>query len=241
VRYDGRFRIDLPWDFTALAAAKAATSSSLLDLGTGGGEWLSELPHRPADTVATEGWQPNVAIARERLAPLGIEVFAVEGAPENAAQRDGLPGGDLPFERNRFHLVTSRHEAYLAAEVYRVLAPGGQFLTQQIGSGVSDDFYRLFGEPVPAVPVIWDLSLARRQLEGAGLRIETAAEGYREMRFDDVGALAWYLKNVPFVYPGFSIEAARDRLETLHHGLARGEKLRVRQPIFWLQALKPVD
>src|SRR2546421_5614421 len=64
----------VPWDFTALASERARAAQSMLDMGTGGGEWLADLPERAPHTVATEAWAPNVPVAREQLAPLGIEV-----------------------------------------------------------------------------------------------------------------------------------------------------------------------
>lgn len=91
VSYDGRTVTDPPWDFTAIVANLAGQSSDLLDMGTGGGEWLSALPGRPSRTVATEGWPPNVAVARDQLRPLGIEVVAVTGAPDNV-DRCGFAG-----------------------------------------------------------------------------------------------------------------------------------------------------
>ena len=45
----------LPWDFNKIVASHAAMAPDLLDLGTGGGEWLAGLRARPACTVATEG------------------------------------------------------------------------------------------------------------------------------------------------------------------------------------------
>ena len=232
VRYGGRINSCQPWSFTAIVAALAHDSPDLLDLGTGGGEWLASLPHRPPRTVATEGWPPNVPIAQARLAPLGIDVFGVEAATPNIEQRAGTAGGALPFADASFHLVTDRHESYLPAELHRVLAPGGIFVTQQVGSGASDDYYRLFNVPVPVDPLRWTLDFARWQLETAGFAIEDAAEGFDEIRFADVGALAWYLKNLPFVFPGFTIEDRRDRLAELH----RDGPITVRLPIFWLRA-----
>jgi cyclopropane fatty-acyl-phospholipid synthase-like methyltransferase len=66
--------LPLPWDYTATVLEHARRSPDLLDLGTGGGEWLAALPYRPARTVATEAWPPNVSVARGRLKPLGTEV-----------------------------------------------------------------------------------------------------------------------------------------------------------------------
>lgn len=232
--YGGRIVTEEPWDFGALVDAFAANSPDLLDLGTGGGEWLSarRLPKR---TVATEGWAPNVPVARARLAPLGVEVVAVEGAPENVAQ-EGQPGGALPFPDRSFHLVVSRHESYLPTEVLRVLAPGGCFVTQQVASTIADDFYRILEETPPFVAKAWTLDYAACQAAEAGFVIADQAQGDQVMRFADVGALAWYLKNLPFIIPDFSIDRAAVKLEQLHD--ATGENgFEVRQPVFRFTAL----
>ncbi len=233
VSYDGRITSTPAWDFTAIVAAHTRNSTALLDLGTGGGEWLSRLPHRPAKTVATEGWPPNVEIARARLAPFGVDVVGVEAAPYNVAQSVSTMIGSLPLPDNGFDLVTSRHESYLPREVRRVLAPGGCFLSQQLGSGASDDLYRLLGWPVPKIDVAWNLAFATAQLEEAGFVIDEAGEGHESKRFADIGALAWYLQHMPFVLPEFSIDAARDELARV---AASQEPIIVRQPSFWFKA-----
>ena len=46
-------------------------------MGTGGGEFLLGLGHPHRLTSVTEGYAPNLALCRERLSPLGIEVKAV--------------------------------------------------------------------------------------------------------------------------------------------------------------------
>ncbi|MFO6385337.1 hypothetical protein ACLBYN_73050, partial [Pseudomonas aeruginosa] len=52
----------------------------------------------------------------------------------------------------------------------------------------------------------------------------------------DVGALAWYLLNLPWVFPGFSFRRHRKGLRGLHES---GEPLAVRQFLFWLEARNP--
>src|SRR5207247_8790407 len=76
----------LPWDYTASVVEHARSSPDLLDLGTGGGEWLAELSYRPPRTVATEAWGPNVAIASARLRPLGVDVVQVAPARDNTGK-----------------------------------------------------------------------------------------------------------------------------------------------------------
>lgn len=52
------------WDYRAKARALMAGASSLLDMDTGGGEVLASLAPFPPLACATEGWDPNVPVAR---------------------------------------------------------------------------------------------------------------------------------------------------------------------------------
>jgi SAM-dependent methyltransferase len=231
----------LPWDYDSVVLRRATESPDLLDLGTGGGEWLAALPYRPPRTVAVEAWDPNVGVARARLAPLGVTVVPAEAAPDNAEQEPDEQRGRLPFPAESFHLVACRHEAFVAREVARVLVAGGSFLTQQVG-GDYGDFYRLLGLPPPARPAReWNFGLAGAQVEAAGLRVVASAHGEQTTTFGDVGALAWYLKAVPWTIPGFSAREHRPRLAQLHARIARDGPVSVRLPAFYLEAIKPTS
>lgn len=229
----------LPWDYDSLALSRGRACPDLLDLGTGGGEWLAALPYRPPRTVATESWEPNVEVARARLGPLGVTVVRVEAAPDNAEQEPHEERGRLPFPADSFHLVACRHEAFVANEIARVLVAGGLFVTQQVG-GNYDDFYRLLGLPLPPRPAQeWNLSHAIGQVEAAGLEIAASGEGERATTFADVGAFVWYLKAVPWTVPGFTARKHLARLADLHALIARDGPVTVRLPAFYLEATKP--
>jgi SAM-dependent methyltransferase len=235
----------LPWDYHGEVARRAASADAMLDMGTGGGERLSRLAPRPRRTVATEGWPPNVPVAANRLRPLGIAVVQDEGAPDNTEQDPGqrpLPGQDgergrLPFRDAAFSLVASRHEAFRAAEVSRVLRPGGTFATQQVDSGSSDSLRELLGLPSGDRSGSW-LPLARRQVRDAGLVIERAAAGEEEHRFRDIAAVIYYLRIVEWAIPEYSFEACRDRLRAAWDQPGRWP-LGFRQRLFLLVAVKP--
>ncbi|WP_239138514.1 class I SAM-dependent methyltransferase [Actinoplanes regularis] len=127
-----------------------ADARRVLDLQTGGGEVLATAgaaaaaagagAASPVDKlVATEGWPPNAALARERLAPLGgVVVEAAEDDP-------------LPFEAGSFDLVVSRHPVVTDyAEVSRVLAAGATYLSQQVGANSVRELYEFMMGPQPA-------------------------------------------------------------------------------------------
>ena len=218
-----------PWSFERIVDDEAVRAASTLDMGTGGGEWLSRR-RRAARTVATESWPPNVPIAAARLGPLGIAVVQDEGGVDNVDQATRQPHGRLAFREAAFDLVVNRHESFVAAEVRRTLRDGGVFVTQQAGSGARQFHELLALEPPPDDD--FHIDLAVEQLERAGLRVEQSAVGTATTVFADIGALAWYLSNVPWGVRDFSIERHRDSLLRLH-----GVPIRVASERFWIRAL----
>ena len=45
-----------PWGYSRLLASRLGQVGSALDIDTGGGEVIAELPHLPPRMVVTEGW-----------------------------------------------------------------------------------------------------------------------------------------------------------------------------------------
>jgi SAM-dependent methyltransferase len=226
----------LPWSYQREVARRAATADTLLDMGTGGGERLSGLAPRPQRTVATEAWPPNVPVAAARLRPLGIPVVQDEGAPDNMHQ-DGAQRGRMPFSDGAFALVANRHEAFLAAEVARVLARGGIFLTQQVDFHAYDDLYRIVGLHAPEQPASW-LPLALQQVRDAGLIVLGAVRGAERHEFHDVGALVYYLRVVGWAIPEYNLGACEAALRAAHETPALWP-VSFRQRHFLLAAAKP--
>ena len=232
---------DLPWSYTAEVRRRAAAATSLLDLGTGGGELLASIRPRPARTVATESWAPNVSVAASRLRPLGISVVRCDSAPENmspeaAAASPGRPGL-LPFGDGAFDLVINKHESFRGDEVARVLAPGGTFVTQQVDYHSYDDLYQLLGLDLPPQPDTW-LPLAASQLTAAGLTIVTTAAGQARRHFDHIGAVIYYLKIVDWAVPEYSLDALLPRLREAWPAADRWP-WPMHEPRFLVVAVKP--
>jgi len=226
-----------PWDFEAIVERHLQRAADLLDLGTGGGHWLASLNRGSARTVATESWPPNLDVARGLLEPLGVEVVEASAAPDNLDQPLGLDSPALPFGDSSFSVVLSRHESYLAAEIARVLRPGGVFVTQQMG-GDYNPFREALGLP-PIEPRLFGLQLAREQLEAAGLRVLAGEPGSATTTFADAGAFAYWLRAIPWIVEGFSVSAQRAALVELQRRLDDEGPLTIEEPAFVLEAAKP--
>lgn len=227
----------LPWDYTATVGQLAAESPDLLDLGTGGGEWLSQLPSLPLRTFATEGWPPNVEIASARLAPLGIQVVRVSSGRDISGKPLVGAASALPFAGRSFHLVVCRHESFEPNEVARVLVRGGSLVTQQVDAGNADDYRRLLGVPPDRFDPAerWEAWLPK-QLASAGFEVVESDSAPLVQTIRDVGALAWNLKAIPWLVPGFSIDAYRDRLRQIQQRIDRTGPISVQQRRFWVRA-----
>jgi SAM-dependent methyltransferase len=225
----------LPWDYDSMVLSFARTSPDMLDLGTGGGEWLAGLSYRPPRTVATESWGPNIDVAAARLRPLGVTLTRTECAPDNTDQRPDETRGSLPFPAESFQLVVARHESFVPREVSRILVPDGRFITQQVGGG-RDDFARLLGFPT-SPGTLGGFSLVA-QVEAAGLRVESFAQCDLVTTFADVGAFAWYLRATPWTLPCFSLRGCRGRLFDVHSRISTDGPVSVRIPASCMEATK---
>jgi SAM-dependent methyltransferase len=230
-----------PFDYLTAVRARLPGVQRLLDLGTGGGEVLSEFAPFPGATIATEAWPPNAELAGRRLSALGASVVLVEGAPENwetiAAPLRATPM--LPFTHAAFDLLIDRHESYLPAEVFRVLHPGGRFVTQQCGGTHHAELNDLLGLPRPRYTA-WGLDAAEAQLSAVGFVDIVGQEAFTETRIHDVGAIAYYLRALPWQAPDFNARDHLGRLRDLHAQIARAGPLTIRAHHFIVEALKPV-
>lgn len=191
----------LDWNYETELAPWLKSAGTLLDLGTGGGEFLSRLSGKPERTCATEGYEPNVPLAQARLGPLGIEV--------RPSQNDLIPFGDGSFD-----LVINRHESYLPAEVRRVLKTGGVYVTQQVG-GMNDADINMRLGAAPSEFASWSLAAALEGLEKEEFSILKSRECMTKTRFFDIGAVAWYLRCIPWQVTDFGVEKYFGRLRLM--------------------------
>ena len=227
---DGRMLEEqAPWSYSRRAAEMMRQSDSVLDMGTGGGERLLKLrADWPPKVVVTEDYPPNIRLAAERLLPLGVRVFEVP-----LTDTDPMPFADYEFD-----LVLNRHAGLNAREVARILAPGGAFLTQQIHGLWAADLIAAFGT-MPQWP---DSTLEKyvQQLIAAGLEVVDTREWSGKLGFTEVGAIVYYLKAVPWLVPGFSVDTHLVHLLALQRRLESGERLEFTARKYLIEAHKGV-
>lgn len=193
---DGRYMedTDFPWDYRQVIGEYLTPNMKLLDIDTGGGEFLLSLGHPYENTAATENYPPNVQFCEETLLRLGISFQQADGK------------GELPFDDGCFDIVINRHGDFNLREIYRVLKPNGVFISQQVGAENDRELVEL---------LCGDLSLpfpeqyadnAAHAFRKEGFSILRQGECFSPIRFYDVGALAWFARVIPWEFADFSVD-----------------------------------
>jgi len=229
---DGRAKEERPsWGYSRLAAERVSGADSVVDLDTGSGEVLAGVlaaaGSSPRRVAATESWPPNLRLASTSLRPFAGSVVEVGD------------DSDLPFLRESFDLVLSRHPVTTRwGEVARVLDGGGTFLSQQVGPGSNRELtdFMMGAQPVSDVR---SPTSAAKMAEAAGLVVVDVRQESLRTVFDDVGAVVYFLRKVVWTVPGFSVETYRDRLATLHHQIKRDGPFVAHSERFLIEAKKP--
>ena len=204
---DGRYREegDLPWDYRTLIQEYLKPEMKLLDIDTGGGEFLLSLNHPYENTAATENYPPNVQLCKDTLLCLGIDFRQADGS------------GPLPFDSGRFDMVINRHGDFCPEEIHRVLKPGGLFITQQVGAENDRELVRLLCGDCPLPFPEQHLKIAAEKFRKAGFSLLKGEECFRPIRFFDVGALVWFARIISWEFPGFSVNTHLPQLLAAQH------------------------
>jgi ubiquinone/menaquinone biosynthesis C-methylase UbiE len=216
-----------PWNYIALAKELIKNSSSVLDMGTGGGECFAEIlkAYRPEKAVAIEGYEPNVSVARQRLSKFEVEVIFTDETRK------------VPFDDKSFDLVLNRHSGFNVSELARLIKSGGVFFTQQVdGPDDEKSLAREFG-----VENKWPentLKVVVKKLEQNGFEITRGEEWEGPSIFKDVGALIYYLKAIPWIVDNFSVEKYSAVLTKLHQKVETEGQLEFSCKRFLIHAVK---
>lgn len=206
---------NLPWDYRTVIEKYVGENDRLLDIDTGGGEFLLSLGHPYHFTSATEGYPPNVELCRNKLTDLGIDFHEMSDYSH------------MPFADESFDVVINRHGSYDVNEIFRVLKKGGLFITQQVGELNDREFVELV---LPSVPVTFsdhNLKFQVKLFENAGFQVIESGEAFRPIKFYDTAAFVWFAKIIEWEFVGFSVDKCFEKLlhveeEILKNGFISG-------------------
>jgi SAM-dependent methyltransferase len=197
--------------------------SRVLDLGTGGGEAFSAWSSHLGRGLGIDRSEERIRVAqtdRRRRNDQRIEFALMDGAL--LAVRDGS-----------MDVVLARKADYEPAEVARVLAPGGVFLTLQMGDHDTQNIFDAFawgsygshwrsrfeaqGRPYRPVPQTAD------EFRALGCDVLAYEESNTRQYFHDVASLVLWLKASPLPEP-FDPHTHADALTRLiaDYGSERG-------------------
>ncbi len=125
-----------PWDYLSIVKAWLSKSDHVLDLDTGGGEKFIALADCYKSGFATDSSAEQIQVCNQNLAvSLRNNIQFVQSDARKLTAFD-----DASFDK-----VINRHGAFSLAEAYRVLKPGGIFITQQVGEKNTLNVYGAFG------------------------------------------------------------------------------------------------
>jgi SAM-dependent methyltransferase len=220
----------LPWNYIELAQEAVAQARTVLDLDTGGGETLAEVLGSVPDSagssrtvIATEPYPPNLHVAAKLLAPLGVDV---------------RPRTDfMPVEDGSADLVLNRHGALDAAEIARVLLPGGRLLTQQIGPENDAELNAALNAPPPNYGT--PAAALAQELKLAGLIVDEVRTATSQVTFGDIGAVVYQLRMVTWQIPDFDVRSYDSRLRALDARIRRDGPLPVHNRRVLVRAHRP--
>ena len=208
---DGRWESEnLPWDYKSLIKTYLKKEYKLLDIGTGGGEFLLTLNHPYEKTSITEGYLPNYQICENKLKPLGIKVYNYVGDEKLLLIND-----------NTFDMVINRHESYDESEVYRILKPGGMFITQQVGAYNNKHLATFFDEThIDQFPELTLDKSVQRLIENK-FTIIFSDESFPTLKFYDLGAIAYFAKIITWEFLNFNVKDNIDKFLILQDELSK--------------------
>lgn len=192
--------VDFPWNYRQVIGEYLTPEKKLLDIDTGGGEFLLSLGHPCENTAATENYPPNVQLCKETLLPLGIDFRQADGT------------GELPYSDNSFDVIIDRHGDFNPAEIYRALKSGGVFIMQQVGAENDRELVELLCGNVPMPFPEQYADKAGEKFREVGFSVLCQEECFRPIRFYDVGALTWFARVLPWEFPDFSVDTHLERL-----------------------------
>jgi ubiquinone/menaquinone biosynthesis C-methylase UbiE len=183
-------REPVPWDYLDVVRRYLRPTDRVLDVGTGGGEKLLSLADCFDSAVGVDISLEMIETAQKNKATAQVENVSFEV----------MHGEALQFPDDEFDVVLNRHCSVDVRETFRVLRPGGYFVTQQVGARNTQNICALFGCGVGGeyeVELFQELPVLAGAFRQLGCRVVCAAEYDVRYWFLDVESLLFWFQAIP--------------------------------------------
>ncbi len=191
-------RAETPWQYADVVSEFLTGQESVLDMGCGDGRILASLADRFARGIGVDVSKERVQRARLALAmKLRMRVHFTRASAHA-----------VPAPSEAFHAVLNRQASLFPEEIDRVLAPGGVFITQQVGKENTRAIIAAFAEargPLPPWPEEMMLPRTFEVLSSRGYKVLRHQEYDIPYMFGDAASLLYWLQKIP-VPQDFDIE-----------------------------------
>ncbi len=208
----------------ARARELMSTASTVLDMGTGGGERFGQLlDGYQGRAIATEEWHVNAPIAAAHLRPLGADTVYCRST-------------QMPIAGESLDLILNRHEELHPVDVARVLKQGGKVLTQQTWM-----IWKELNRFIPRRVFLADLFERYRDgCHTAGLEILDARAAEWPAAYENLGDFVYMLCIAPWEVPEFEpLGRDLEALLELEAALTTPDGLVLTDGSFIIEAIKP--
>ncbi len=218
------------WRYIDVVKKYVDKEAVLLDIGTGGGEVLLRIARFVKKAYGIDNSKSMIKTARENLVKSGLSNVEFRLAD----------AGELPFPSNYFDVVICRHAPFYASEVFRVLKPGGIFITQQVMENDKENIKQIFGRGQAfGVKPGTLMEKCAQELVFQGFEILKKDEYNATEYYADMQDVIFLLRNTPII-PDFDIDKDQEFLERIEREYKTKDGIRTNSSRFLIVCRKPI-
>jgi SAM-dependent methyltransferase len=219
-RYEETAAQLLPAAEIVVDRAEPRSGERVIDLGCGTGNAAMIAAAAGAHVTGVDPATRLLDVARRRAASKGLDIRFVPGEAES------LPAGEASADviLSVFGLIFTGNPAAAAAEMTRVLTPGGRIVFSawlpggaigQMNTAAADMVRQVFGAPPPPSPFAWhDLDTVSALFAPHGLRVAPEEHSLAFTAASPADYLDHEARNHPLAVAGFSVLSQHGQADT---------------------------
>jgi hypothetical protein len=193
-------RQPVPWEYRDVVLRYLRSSDAVLDIGTGGGERLSDLAGSFGHGLGIDADSGMVRFAMENSAAGNLNYRVCSDRLESVPEM--------------FDVIIDRHAPFDLSAVAAHLRPGGYFITQQVGERNMARVKAALGQPTSPPPI------RQRAVAASGLRLVALLEYDVEYVVCDIESLVFWLNALDLGHADIDGQSALAGAATLNQILA---------------------